>query len=144
VYRELERKFPDVPVGAKPAREIVAELRKAGTIPSNDSDTRFTWGDIDLKVERTGSGYLTQHIQEVDTGSGKTPFFKDHRIQIDERRQRLEVIGARDESQHWLLPLRSGTRPLQGDQVVAHDGHLPFLMHRDVLHCLSPVDRKVL
>lgn len=145
-YRDLERRFPDVPVvEKKTARELVTELVEKGTFGAAVPQERTAWGEFEFRVERTGTGYLTQHIQEVDAGAARTPFFQDHRIQIDERRQRLEVIGARDETQHWLLPLRSGPRPLQGEQVVARaSGHMLYLLHRDVLHCLSPVDRKVL
>jgi len=145
-YRDLAQRFPDARVsGDRTGRQLYDELQKSNAFAPAAEPRPNTWGDVDLRLERTGSGYLTQHVQELETGGERIPFFRNHRLQVDERRQRLEILGARDESQHWLLPLRSALRPLQGDQVVASTaGHLLLVMYGDVLHCLSPVDRKVL
>jgi outer membrane protein assembly factor BamB len=145
-YRELAYAFPSVPLdrGVR-ADRFVSERRDAGLLPSA-APAGTDWGDVDLRVYRFGTNYLSQHIEELELGHASLPFFRDHRFAIDERRQRLEVVRANNDAQHWLLPLRSvGGRNRQGDYTVGlPTGHELVVLHGDVIHFLAPVERRVL
>jgi outer membrane protein assembly factor BamB/tetratricopeptide (TPR) repeat protein len=144
-YRELARAFPRamLPSGST-AASVVADRRDAGLLtatrpPSSD------WGDVDLTIYRFGTNFVSQHVEDLALGQPGTPFFRDHRFAIDERRQRLEVVRAGDDSQHWLLPLRTANgRNRQGEYTVGvPTGHELVLLHGDVIHFLAPVERRV-
>ena len=75
--------------GGESAASYVQNLWEAGLLdPSPYAGPN--WGDVELKVHRFGTNYLSNHIEELLLGSGNEPFFEQHRFSIDERRQRLE------------------------------------------------------
>jgi outer membrane protein assembly factor BamB len=144
-YRELARTFPRAPVDRGiSAERLVDERGHAGLLPPT-KPAGSGWGDVDLSVYRLGTNYLSPHVEDLELGQTGAPFFRDHRFAIDERRQRLEVVRANDDAQHWLLPLRSATtRNRQGEYTVGIPaGHELVLLHGDVVHYLAPVDRRV-
>ena len=145
-YRELARDYPNVPLEQGiTAERFVKDRRDAGLLTATRS-AGADWGDVDLTVYRFGTNYLAQHVEDLDLGQTGPPFFRDHRFAIDERRQRLEVVRATDDAQHWLLPLRTAsTRNRQGEYTVGvPTGHELVLLHGDVVHFLAPVERRVI
>jgi outer membrane protein assembly factor BamB len=144
-YRQLAAEYPKAPIfSGTTAGEYVESLSAAGLLeppfPPGPG-----WGDVELKVHRFGTNYLSNHVEELLLGSGNAPFFSRHRFSIDERRQRLEVVRSADDGDRWMLPLRSISRPRQGDSSVGiATGHELVVLHRDVVHFLSPVDHSVI
>ena len=142
-YRELGA-FPRALVDSGSTTSFVADRREAGLLgatrpPASD------WGDVDFTIYRFGTNFMSQHVEDLALSQPGTPFFRDHRFAIDERRQRLEVVRAIDDSQHWLLPLRTAAgRNRQGEYTVGvPSGHELVLLHGDVIHFLAPVERRV-
>jgi outer membrane protein assembly factor BamB len=144
-YRELARALPRVSLtSGSTAASFVTDRRDAGLLTSTRPPSS-DWGDVDLTIYRFGTNFVSQHVEDLALGHPGTPFFRDHRFAIDERRQRLEVVRAGDDSQHWLLPLRTASgRNRQGEYTVGvPTGHELVLLHGDVIHFLAPVERRV-
>jgi outer membrane protein assembly factor BamB len=144
-YRRLAAWYPAVRLAqGETAKSLAQNLWEAGLIdPSPDKGP--DWGNVELKIHRFGNNYLANHIEELLLGSGNEPFFEQHRFSIDERRQRLEIVRSTDDGDRWMLPLRTTTRPRQGDSTVGIPaGHELVLLHHDVVHFLSPVDQSVI
>ena len=143
-YRRLAAWYPGATLmPGETAKSLTQNLWEAGLLdpsPYRGAD----WGNVELKVHRFGTNYLSNHIEELLLGSGNEPFFEQHRFSIDERRQRLEIVRSTDDSDRWMLPLRTTSRSRQGDYTVGVPvGHELVLLHRDVVHFLSPVDQSV-
>ena len=127
------------------ARETVEALLADGIIARPQTARTASWGDGGLQLVRSGMNYDANEVQDLGEMQSDAPFFRDHRLEIHHQHQRLAVIGGDNDELHWLLPLRSSARSMQGNySAVRSSGHLLFLLHRDVLHALSPVDRRVL
>ena len=144
-YRRLAAWHPNACIsGDASASDYVQNLRDAGLFdPGHFAGPN--WGDPELKVHRFGTNYLSNHIEELLMGSGNEPFFDRHRFSIDERRQRLEIVRSTDDGERWMVPLRSSSRSRQGEYTVGIPaGHELVVLHRDVVHFLSPVDQSVL
>jgi outer membrane protein assembly factor BamB/tetratricopeptide (TPR) repeat protein len=143
-YRRLAAWYPHSRIfGDASAGSYVQTLWEAGLLePSPYAGPN--WGVVELKVHRFGTNYLSNHIEELLLGSGNEPFFEQHRFSIDERRQRLEVVRSTDDGDRWMLPLRSTSRSRQGEYTVGIPaGHELVVLHRDVVHFLSPIDQSV-
>ena len=144
-YRRLAAWYPGARIfGGQTAASYVQSRWDAGLLdphPYSGPD----WGDVDLKVHRFGTNYLSNHIEELLLGGGNEPYFDEHRFSIDERRQRLEIVRSTDDGDRWMLPLRSTNRSRQGEYTVGiAAGHELAVLHRDVVHFLSPLDRSVI
>ncbi len=144
-YRHLAAWYPHAQViGGAGSGSYVQNLWEAGLLGSSPY-AGPDWGDAELKVHRFGTNYLANHIEELLLGTGNEPFFEQHRFSIDERRQRLEIVRATNDGDRWMLPLRSTSRSRQGDSTVGIPaGHELVVLHRDVVHFLSPVDQSVI
>lgn len=144
-YRELARAYPRASLApGSTVASLVTDRRDAGLLTSTRPRSS-DWGDVDLTIYRFGTNFMSQHVEDLALSQPGTPFFRDHRFAIDERRQRLEVVRAVDDSQHWLLPLRTASgRSRQGEYTVGiPTGHELVLLHGDVIHFLAPVERRV-
>ncbi len=144
-YGRLAREFGDTKLtSGQTARQLVHQLRHSGTISPVDAQPHPTWGDFDLKLVRTGTNYNSNSLQTLDSGEFQLPFFRKFRFQVSQTWQRLGIVNVSDGSLYWSLPLRSKAGSMQGSRVAARAiGHQWIVLHRDVLHCLSPVERKV-
>jgi len=145
-YRLLERHYADVELrDAVPAAEFVGALREKGGIGDGDLPAPADWNSASLALSRIGTNHSQRYVQQLIVDAAPIPFFRDHCIEVDRQRQRLAVVRTSDNAPRWLLPLR-GNNSAGRDLVVAgrSAGHLLFVLHRDVLHCLSPVERRVL
>ncbi|MBW3539024.1 MAG: PQQ-like beta-propeller repeat protein [Planctomycetes bacterium] len=147
-YRLLEARYGDVELeGGRTAGRLVAELREAGQLPTMDDRPARPWGDFDMKIESRGGGrsYNNSPTQELDPGSWRLPFFREYRFLYHPSQQHLAVHDADDHSLNWLLPLRTAAQSSQGNFVGNEtSGHQMFLLHEDVVHSVSPVERRVL
>jgi outer membrane protein assembly factor BamB len=144
-HRELAARYGKVPLArGVTAERYVEDLSDAGLL-SAAPHPAAAWSGVDLKVYRFGANSQSPNIEELLLGATERPFFKEHRFIVDERRQRLEIVRAEDDAQHWLVPLRRANRTRQGEYSVGFPaGHGLAVLHRDVLHFLSPADRRLL
>ncbi|MGE5193274.1 MAG: PQQ-binding-like beta-propeller repeat protein, partial [Deltaproteobacteria bacterium] len=144
-YHELEHRFATVPVrdGQTGAR-LVQALRDEGKFPDAPPPV-LDWHADALRVERLGSNYANYVPQELSSIGSDVPFFTTHRFEIEHGTQRLEVIDGLTDELHWSLPLRTRVGTPEGGVAFAQaSGHRLTLLHRGVVHSVSPVDRKVL
>jgi outer membrane protein assembly factor BamB len=144
-FQQLLDQYEDVPIQpGQTGRNLVEAWRAAQAGRSWDAPYSSAWGEMDLKVVRGGSNYSHQLIQELQAEGSDLPFFRDYRLQVDPQQQRLTITKADDESLYWTVPLRSKSRTNQSSNVAVQvSGHQLFVLHRDVIHCLSPAERKV-
>lgn len=145
-YAQLEGKFGTATVDSKTGAQVVAALRDTGTYPRDPAvETPFHWQDHELKVERMGANFTNAYTQDLSSLGSRLPFFKNHRLQLLQQEQRLELLDAATEQISWSLPLRSKAGSVDGLLAAGQStGHHVSLLHRGVLHSLSPVDHKVL
>lgn len=145
VYLDLKRRFPNVTLAnGQTAGKLVAELqaKKAVTLQSDDEPT--SWGKSTMRVEQSGTQYQSYPDQQLIVGTNGFPYFREHSFQIDHNGQQMVVSRTSDDKLTWLVPLRGQANASTGQYVYGSSfGHLVFVLHRNVLHCLSPVDRRV-
>ena len=86
----------------------------------------------------------TAPSQEVSLHS-PLPYFDPLSVEVHPQEQRLAFEFVDNGTYAWLAPLRSSSRN-QGDTYVAAEflGHEAVLVNRDVLHVLSPVEKRLL
>jgi outer membrane protein assembly factor BamB len=145
-YRLLATHFPEVELApGVTASALVQDLREQGRSGAAEAADAPQWKVAELTLSRIGTNYGARYVQQLIDDRSAVPFFREHRVEIDLQQQRLAVVNVADNSLHWLLPLRSGNTGGR-DLVVAgrSNGHLLFVLHRDVLHCVSPVRRRIL
>jgi len=145
IYRELSGKFPDVVLGdGRTAAKLVAELRARKVLNPPTGDEPLSWGNTTMRVEQSGTQYRSYPEQQLLVGTNGFPYFRDRGFQIDHNGQQLLVSRTSDDRLMWLVPLRGQSNASTGYYVHgASSGHLVFVLYRNVLHCLSPVDRRV-
>ena len=143
-YRQLSDRYAETVVaGGTTARALYEKLQADRLAQSVKDANRLSWGDYDLKIERTGASYSSSQKYELKSGAFRMPYFRQFRFEIDSQ-QKLAIIHLADGKLHWLVPLRGKARSSQSYAVAQAVGHRLFVLYRDVLHCLSPVERKVL
>jgi outer membrane protein assembly factor BamB/tetratricopeptide (TPR) repeat protein len=144
-YEELERRFGDAPFrDGLTASQFVQELRESGRLPDLSPGV-LDWQTSAIRVERSGTNYSNSATQELTSLGSPVPFFKNHRLQIEQPAQRLEVVDLQSDVSLWSLPLRNraGFADNNGSPALAAGHHLAVL-HGGVLHSLSPVDHRIL
>jgi outer membrane protein assembly factor BamB len=146
-YRMLERDYSTVTLPDGRAIKAILGNRSTAAEPEAGRQVGSVgWNQFDLKLSRTGTAgynYSSVPTQELAGSLSGLPFYENHRLTIGN--QRLSIVKTADESLHWLLPLRSFSHSSQTNFSATRSmGHQLFVLHRDMLHCLSPVDRKVL
>lgn len=139
------RKNSDRAVAAA-ATERLAKLMVAHKIADDTSPAAtLDWPRQPLRMERIGANYTNHYVQDLSNSGSRLPYFRSHRLQLAQQEQRFEVVDSATDSLIWSLPLRvkSGTAENMAG-VAQTTGHFVVLLHRGVLHALSPVDRRVL
>lgn len=145
VYHELLRDYPKVALpGGRTAAEVVAELTTSRKIDLAARPVPQSWGAYRMRIEQTGTQYQNNQDQELRLGTNRLPYFQDHSFRIDQNDQRLVVKRAADDALAWLAPLRSRTGTNGGQSVDGESfGHSILVLHRGVLQCLSPLEKRV-
>jgi len=144
-YGELERRFGDNPFReGLTAGQFVQALRDSARFPEAPPSV-LDWQTSAIRLERSGTNFSNSVVQELTALGSPVPFFRNHRLQVDQAAQRLEVIDLASDVSLWSLPLRSraGFVDNSGYPSLASGHHLA-LLHGGVLHSLSPVDHRVL
>jgi outer membrane protein assembly factor BamB len=144
-YRQLERDFPEVVLdGQTGAARAQAWRGQAGAAASPPS-LSAPWKNADVTALRTGAPYVPSVGQELSLSGAGLPFFREHRLDFLPQEQRFEVVRAATEARVWSQPLRSRGNAQDAAHVSARvTGHQVVVLHRGVVHCLSPVERRVL
>ncbi|MEX1098181.1 MAG: PQQ-binding-like beta-propeller repeat protein [Planctomycetales bacterium] len=102
------------------------------------------WGDFDLRLLRSGEQSYSNISYELAPDAFPTPFFRRHRFELHMAQQQLAIVDRLDESLHWLVPLRSIDNSRQQRARCWVAGLRFVVLHGQVLHVLSPLDRRVL
>lgn len=141
-YQALETRFGDVAIGQGTAAEFVGQLRAAGKLTS-DRRVPMEWDQRPLELVQ-GHFQYTGPTQEISLRS-PLPFYEPLTVVVQQQEQRLAFETVANGQFAWLTPLRSSPRN-QGESYAATDflGHEVVLINRDVLHLVSPVERRVL
>lgn len=141
-YQSLEGEFADVPIeeGVTGA-EFVKRQRPAK--PEATVRSQPAWDERPLRLVQGTVQYLPPS-QEIAMRTS-LPYFESLLVEVQPQEQRLAFEQVKTGRFDWLAPLRSSPRN-QGDGYVATEflGHEMVLINRDVLHVVSPVERRVL
>lgn len=139
----LEKEFGTTEVAEnRTGAEAARELREASSEKPAPPAPR--WSEEELVMSRVGSSYSSYATQELSLRGMGLPFYREHRLQVSPQDQRLALVDVAREEHLWLQPLRA--RNDQEDEqftVSSISAHQVVLLHRGVLHCLSPVERRV-
>ncbi|MEX1228716.1 MAG: PQQ-binding-like beta-propeller repeat protein [Planctomycetaceae bacterium] len=144
-YQRLQGEFGTVrlPTG-KTGHELFTQLAGDGKLPLPRPLSDLSWEKNEFQLVRSGAGYWAQQSQELPFEGGTWPFFKQHRFQVFPSEERLTILGG-ETGIFWTLPLRSKSSHNYATTTSAiADGHQLVVNHRDVIHRLSLLDRKVL
>lgn len=144
VYAALAQKHGNVKLpGGRTGAALVAELRKTGALES-DVPKPLSWAATSMRIEQAGTQYQSYPNQGLLIGASRFPFFREHSFEIDHSHQQLVVGKVADDSLVWLVPLRSAQSTSSNQYTYGTTfGHFLLVMHRNVLHCLSPLDKRV-
>lgn len=144
-YLRLERDFRDVPIDSgQTAGQLVQALRNSGRFPVGGAAVG-DWHADGLRIERMGASYVQYVPQELLLGGNSSPYFSRQHFEFNPAGQRLEMTDLATDELKWSLPLRFHSASADAGAVVGRSsGHLLNVLHRGVVHCLSPVDRRVL
>ncbi|GAB4152573.1 MAG: hypothetical protein Tsb009_28580 [Planctomycetaceae bacterium] len=146
VYRMMARRFPTVKLSnGRTAAEELSALSKQARQSGRHRSTPLSWGDSRMVLESSGTRYSSYSEQELDLRDSHWPYFDEHRFWVDRSQQQLEINHTQKNGIRWLVPLRGNTRISTSARVFGETGgHMLFVTNRNVLHSLSPVDRRVL
>ncbi len=101
------------------------------------------WDDWPLETQQIGSQYAPP-VQSIELPA-QSPSLAVYAMQVEQNEQRLTMASRLDGSWRWLAPLRWSPRSNDhGYSPSQFLGRSLVLLNRDVVHLLSPVDRRVI
>ena len=132
------------------AKQWVEKEIEAGRLARTTASRAPDWSTLDFKMQRS-VGYQgnQEQVQECALPDARWPFFTAQRFQYQMlsnpvSTQRLAMSTLGDSQLDWSLPLRNKlTSNIGYGTVIRTVGHQMLVYHREVLHLLSPVDRRV-
>lgn len=144
-YALLERRYPDILLAPdRTAAQTVQVLRDTGKLPVAGSPVA-DWQATGVRVERMGANYVQYIPQELLLGGSSTPYFARQHFEFEPAGQRLEMFDGASDELKWSLPMRYQAASADSGTVVGcSSGHLLSILYRGVVHCISPVERRVL
>ncbi len=142
--KRLHREFNRLTFEPTEQVATVLKERAAQQNALTTSPPPVRWDTYDFRVSRSGTNYSSYHLMAIDRGMSPLPFLKNHRLQLRPNRNRLEFLSGVDETIVWSLPVRTARSVTQNQAALVSSDHLLFLLHKDVLHVLSPVERRLL
>ncbi|MFO0918013.1 MAG: PQQ-binding-like beta-propeller repeat protein [Planctomycetaceae bacterium] len=144
-YRRLESAYgPDQLPSGRTGAETVQELRGQNRLPFERPATASGWSDGPIRVVRSAVQTLGQPEHEVSLAS-PPPFLASLDMELLPQEQRLQFHGRAGREFEWLAPLRISSREQHAPLISAASiGQTVAVIHQDVLHVLSPVEKKVL
>lgn len=129
---------------------LVAELKAATQTArtqhatNNPAAASPDWSRAEIRMSRIGVSYSNDNRQDLSNLS-TLPWFRNHMVDVDLLEQRIQVASSSTGETLWTMPLNG--RPNFPDQSVTiadAAGYSLAVLHRGVLHLVSPVDRKLL
>lgn len=143
-YQILENDFADLTLtdGTRVA-DRVKRLRADGKLVSSTKPRGPAWDQRPLELVQ-GPVQYTPPAQEIASRTS-LPFFDPLVVEVQMQEQRLAFEQLSNGLFSWLVPLRSSQRN-QGDgyAATAFLGHQLALINRDMLHFVSPVEKRLL
>ncbi|MFM7160424.1 MAG: PQQ-binding-like beta-propeller repeat protein, partial [Planctomycetaceae bacterium] len=125
-------------------RELVIAPESAQQPGEAPSRFRLAWGAPGVRVERMGANYQNWVLQEVPQLTDAEPFFAVNRLEIDPEQGRLEMLNSASGKSEWMVPLRISATGNDGNLPLGRvTGHRVLLYQGGVVHCLSPLERKL-
>ena len=145
VYGELAGKYGKVKLpNGTTGSELVAALTKKGTINPSAAPSPVSWAKMPMRIEQSGTSYQSYPSQGLLVGTSRYPYFRENSFKVDHSQQQLLVKRISDDSLSWLVPLRASQRSSSNQYTYGRTfGHFLLVLHRNVLHCLSPIDKRV-
>ena len=143
-YKALQTQFADVVVANESTgAQLVQQLQSDGKIVSETKPSVPAWDERPLELMQGTIQYMPP-AQEISLYS-RLPFFESLDVEVRPQEQRLGLEFVENGQYSWLAPLRSSPRN-QGDGYAATEflGHEIVLINRDVLHVMSPVEKKLM
>jgi len=143
-FQRLEREFADVALSdGETIREKLAALRTAGDWP-RERQAPIGWKANGVRVRRSGTSYYSNHTRVMESDGLTEPSLQRLKFELHQQLNRLSVVDAASDNMKWSLPLRIHTGNGSVGAAVQAVGHRIVVMHRGVIHCLSPVERRLL
>lgn len=143
-YRSLENEFGDVALteGVTGA-ELVKQLRADGKVADAKRVRVSAWDERPLQLVQGPIQYMPPSHESVLRSP--LPYFDPLTVEFQQQEQRLAFGYVDNGTYSWLAPLRSSPRN-QGEGYIASEflGHQVVLVNRDVLHVLSPVEKRLM
>ncbi len=108
------------------------------------------WGHLKFRLERMPRDVrYNETFQDCTPPDFSWPYFTGERFRFEQslypvNSQRFAVTHADDQQLVWSQPLRGLPTALSANVVSRTIGHQMLVLHRDVLHLLSPVDQRVI
>lgn len=127
------------------SKQAQLELAKLAGNPAAGPSADL-WGGFRLAVVRSGAYTAAETTNELRPESGSRPldpFFRDRQLRLLLQQDRLAVSGPAGDGLEKLVPLRVGNRS-GASAVAAADGHLLFLLYRNVVQLISAVEGRVI
>ena len=122
-------------------QERIVAARSAGQAPGA---TAVDWSQAELRMSRVGVNYSNDNRQDL-SGLSPLPWYRNQIVDVDLMEQRLQVTSATTGELLWSMPLYGRPNfPEQTVTVAEAAGYTLVILHRGVLHVVSPVDRKLL
>eukprot|EP00456_Euglypha_rotunda_P080911 TRINITY_DN786_c0_g1_i1.p1 TRINITY_DN786_c0_g1~~TRINITY_DN786_c0_g1_i1.p1 ORF type:complete len:1610 (-),score=376.83 TRINITY_DN786_c0_g1_i1:1606-6435(-) len=143
-YRQLESEFADVVISdGATATELVKRLNSEGKIAAIAKTRGAVWDERPLELVQGPVQYMPP-AQEIASRTS-LPYFDPLMVEVQLQEQRLAFEQLANGQFSWLVPLRSSPRN-QGDgyAATAFLGHQIALINRDMLHVVSPVEKRLL
>lgn len=132
------------------AKQWVEKEIDAGRLARTTASHSPDWSTLEFKMQRS-VGYQgnAEQVQECNLSDARWPFFTAQRFQYQMLNspvstQRLAMSRLGESQLDWSLPLRNKPTSNAGyGTVIRTVGHQMLVYHREVLHLLSPMDRRV-
>ncbi|MEO1993807.1 MAG: PQQ-binding-like beta-propeller repeat protein, partial [Planctomycetaceae bacterium] len=143
-FDRLEREFADeVLSDGLSVRQKLAEQRARRDWP-REPPAPIGWSTNGLRVRRAGTSYYSNHTGVLATRQMSEPSLQALKYELHQQLNRLSVVDAASDSMRWSLPLRVQSSGGAVGLAVNAVGHRLVMLHRGVIHCLSPVERRLL
>ncbi len=143
-YRSLESEFGDVVVAdGVTGAELVKRLRTESKVADAKRVRVSAWDERPLQLIQGPIQYMPPSHESVLRSP--LPYFDPLTVEFHQQEQRLAFGYIDNGTYAWLAPLRSSPRN-QGEAYISSEflGHQVVLVNRDVLHVLSPVEKRMM
>jgi outer membrane protein assembly factor BamB len=143
-YQLLDSEFGEVSLSeGVMGADLVKRLKSEGKISAITKSRGAAWDERPLELVQGPVQYMPP-AQEIASRT-VLPYFEPLMVEVQLQEQRLAFEQLANGQYSWLVPLRSSPRN-QGDgyAATAFLGHQIALINRDMLHVVSPIEKRLL